>query len=51
MNFPELKFPPEIWENILDFCDAQTLINFQNVCLEWKEIVQVKENIKTFSKL
>ena len=42
MNFHQFRLPPEIWESILDFCDTQTLINFQNVCLEWKQIVQVK---------
>ena len=33
--------PPEIWEKIFDFCDSQTLINFQQVCGYWSQIVQV----------
>ncbi len=35
------SLPPEIWEKILDFFETETIINFQRVCHEWRQIVQV----------
>jgi len=41
MKSEDFELPPEIWEKILDFCDSQTLMSFQQVCNRWNEIVQV----------
>ena len=43
MSFLPL-LPPEIWETILDFCDTQTLLSFQQTCFEWSQIVQVRKH-------
>ena len=37
---PHLPYiPTEVWENILDLLDSSSLLNFQNVCQEWYNIM------------
>ena len=31
--------PIEIWENILDILDTSSLLNFQQVCRDWYDIL------------
>ncbi len=31
--------PIEIWEKLLDLLDRESLLSFQDVCLEWRKIV------------
>ena len=33
------RIPFEIWETILDTLDRQDLLNFQNVCQEWYDVL------------
>ena len=35
------SLPPEIWEHICDYFDAETVNNFAQVCREWRSIAQV----------
>jgi len=38
--FPShLYLPFEMWENIFDHFDRETLDNFQQVCQHWKDLV------------
>ncbi len=32
-------FPLEIWEKIFDFLDSESLLSFQKVCTEWRNLI------------